>query len=341
MNTIHPTQTNSLRILAVDGGGVRGIIPARILKEIETRTGKQISQLFNAGTGTSTGGLVVLGLSVPNSAGVAEHKAQDLIDLYLNDSNKIFSTSMLKKITTGFGLWGAKYSRSNLDNITSEMFGDLRLSQTLYPTYIPIYSIEDDKPYILNSKAAAENVNNDFYVRDVAGATTAAPTYFPPKLFSSISGNVSYTAADGGIYANDPEIVAAKCVTDMNQNFDVSHVILVSIGTGRVKHIAKKITGDDGIIGWLKDKNMIADMMDADMNFDEIIAGGIFKNNRYRLEVCLQPGMEIMDNASVDNLNTLLNVTEEFIKINNEIINEICSALTGKISGSEDIVKVA
>src|SRR4051812_13347677 len=111
------SQPTSLKILVIDGGGVTDIIPARILKEIETRTGKRISELFNVGIGIGTGGLIILGLSVPNFGGSAKYFAQELLDLYLKDSKKIFSTSILRKIVTGYGLWGAKYSRVNFDRI--------------------------------------------------------------------------------------------------------------------------------------------------------------------------------------------------------------------------------
>jgi len=61
-----------------------------------------------------------------------------MVNLYLNDSNKIFNKSLLRNIWTGFGLWGAKYDRKNLDEILGNIFGDLCLSQTLYPVFIPI-----------------------------------------------------------------------------------------------------------------------------------------------------------------------------------------------------------
>ena len=115
--------TSTLRILSVDGGGVRGIIPARILQEIEKRTNKHTSELFDMSTGTSTGSLVVLGLGAPDKQGAPKNSAQDMVNLYLNDSNKIFNKSLLRNIWTGFGLWGAKYDRKNLDEILGNIFG--------------------------------------------------------------------------------------------------------------------------------------------------------------------------------------------------------------------------
>ena len=69
------------RILSIDGGGIRGIIPVTILASIEERTGKPISQLFDLIAGTSTGGILALGLTKPNSAGEPEYSAHDLCKL--------------------------------------------------------------------------------------------------------------------------------------------------------------------------------------------------------------------------------------------------------------------
>ncbi len=318
---------NTLRILSVDGGGVRGIIPARILQEIEKRTNKRTSELFDISTGTSTGSLVVLGLGIPNTQGTSKHSAQDIVNLYLNDSKKIFNKSLLRNIWTGFGLWGAKYNRNNLDKILSNMFGDLYLSQTLYHVFIPIYSITGSKPNIASTKAALKDKKYDFYLRDIAEVATAAPTYFAPKIISNISGNIKFTASDGGIYDNDPEIIALMSMNFMQPGFDINKVTLVSIGTGEVKHKIQAENGDNGVIGWLKDKDLVDDMMDAEMLMDEAISKSIFKNNRYRLEVELQPGMEAMDNVNGDNLKALLDITEEYIKNNDEVFNEICARL--------------
>lgn len=319
--------TNTLRILSVDGGGVRGIIPARILQEIEKRTNKHTSELFDMSTGTSTGSLVVLGLGAPDKQGAPKNSAQDMVNLYLNDSNKIFNKSLLRNIWTGFGLWGAKYDRKNLDEILGNIFGDLCLSQTLYPVFIPIYSITTSKPNIASTKAALKDKKYDFYVRDIAGVATAAPTYFSPKVISNISGNIKFTASDGGMYDNDPEIIAVMSMNFMNPEFNSDKVILVSIGTGEVKQTIQTQEGDNGVIGWLTEKDLVDNMMDAEMLMDEAITKSVFKGNRYRLEVTLQPGMEAMDNISDENLKALLDITEEYINDNDEIFNEICARL--------------
>ena len=84
-----------MKVLSIDGGGVRGIIPARILQEIEIRTNKHISQLFNIVSGTSTGGLLTLALTKPDTQGNPEFFAGYLVELYKERSKEIFANHLL------------------------------------------------------------------------------------------------------------------------------------------------------------------------------------------------------------------------------------------------------
>ena len=84
---------NVVKVLSIDGGGIRGIIPAMVLMEIERRTQRPIATLFDLVAGTSTGGILALGLAKPNGQGRPEHSAESLLGLYENDGAKIFSRS--------------------------------------------------------------------------------------------------------------------------------------------------------------------------------------------------------------------------------------------------------
>ena len=110
-------------ILSIDGGGVRGIVAARILHEIEKRTGKPIHQMVDLISGNSTGGIIALALVTPGVDGNARYSAMDLVALYQNRASEIFPRSYWHKIKTGVGLWGAKYDRAGLDKILEEKFG--------------------------------------------------------------------------------------------------------------------------------------------------------------------------------------------------------------------------
>ena len=87
------------KILAIDGGGIRGIIPATVLMEIERQTGKQIADLFDLIAGTSTGGILAVGLAKPGHDGRPEYAAADLRELYIQEATTIFPQSFWTKAT--------------------------------------------------------------------------------------------------------------------------------------------------------------------------------------------------------------------------------------------------
>ena len=104
---------NIIKVLSIDGGGVKGVVTIRILQEIEKRTNKTISQLFDIVTGTSTGGFIASALITPGQDGKPQYNAEYLMNLYLNELSNIFAPSISRKLLTGLGLWGSKYDRSS------------------------------------------------------------------------------------------------------------------------------------------------------------------------------------------------------------------------------------
>jgi len=318
-----------MKVLSIDGGGVRGIIPARILKEIETRTNKPISKLFNIVSGTSTGGLLTLAITKPNTQGNPEFSAENLVDLYMERSKEIFAKpSIIRKIKTGFGLWGSKYDRAAYDKILLQIFKDTLLSQSLCPVFIPIYSLGNSKPFIASTYFAARNKENDFYLRDIAGAASAAPTYFDPKKFRSPNSTTIYQGVDGGIYANNPELIGVTGVYLLHPSFEIGNIILLSLGTGdTVKN--NQNSGNDGDIGWLKNKDIIGSMMDAESAIAETAVTAMLKNsNHFRFQLHLPSELADMDNSSDNNLNALLEAAEDFIQQNTLSIDNLCKKLT-------------
>jgi patatin-like phospholipase/acyl hydrolase len=318
-----------IKVLSIDGGGVRGIIPARILQEIEKRTGKYISELFDIVSGTSTGGLLALGIVKANKLGKPEFSAQAMLDLYMQSSKKIFTKpSVIRKIKTGFGLWGSKYDRSVYDKILSEVFTNSLLSETICPVFIPIYSLENFKPFISGTYFAANNKVNDFYLSDIAAATSAAPTYFDPRPFRSPNGGHTYQGVDGGIYANNPELIGVTGVYLMHPNFEVGNIILLSLGTGDVIKTNEN-NGNNGDIGWLKDKDIIGDMIDAESALAETaITAMLKKSNHFRFQLNIPNKVSAMDNSSSTNLKKLLKIAENFILENSNSIDDLCRKLT-------------
>ena len=331
-------------ILTIDGGGVRGVVASRILDEIEKRTGKQIHEMVDIISGNSTGGIIALALVVPNGNGKAKYSASDLVDLYMLRSQEIFPVSYWHKAKTGFGLWGARYDRSGLDNILKEKFSDSLLSDTLKPVIVISYSLDRSSPHIWSTYAINNKKSpNNYFLRDIAGATSAAPTYFSPKIITGYDGGACYLnseangtktlcyEADGGIYANNPSIVALTSAYKFNPGIGREEIVLISIGTGSIS-LSKEVDKlkNDGVTGWLLDANLIDVMMSAEGDILEW-ESEILGINTKRLQVKLDQHLGSMDDASSSHMNALLTATETFIKNNSSVIDEICKILSTNV----------
>lgn len=318
-------QQQQLRVLSIDGGGVRGIIPARILREIETRTGKRTHELFDLIVGNSTGGILALGLVTPDEKGQAKFTAQDLVSFYQQNCPKIFSHSWWRKLSTGWGLWNPKYSRDNLDKILKEVLGDVRMSQTLKPAVVTSYSLDQSLPHLWTTRHAKQLPNHDYYIRDVAGATSAAPTYFPPKVITTPDGSTLHEV-DGGLWANNPEFTVIEELKAMGVTAD-TEVLMVALGTGQVKlNRPTKDLKNSGIIGWLINANLIDIMMSAESEWSESVATALFPNN-HRLQVPIAPEISEMDNSSKENMESLLKAAEVYLQAQHKVVEELCKVL--------------
>lgn len=153
--TMNTTPNTKYKILAIDGGGIRGIIPALILAEIEKRTQKQIFSLFDLITGTSSGGILALGLTKPrlnptpsDSALIAEYSAEDLVKLFAEYGAEIFYEPFWEKF---FGqiediFIQPKYSSQSREEIFTRYFGDAFLATNLTEVFVPSYDIEQRIP---------------------------------------------------------------------------------------------------------------------------------------------------------------------------------------------------
>jgi patatin-like phospholipase/acyl hydrolase len=311
-------------MLSIDGGGIRGIIPARILQEIEQRTGQPIYKLFDFITGNSTGGLLALALTTPSNNGV-RYKAKDILGMYQKRGKGIFPYSIWRNIKTGNGLWGAKYDRSNLDALLEELFDNEVLSNALTPVLVLSYSIKNSDAHLWNSDIAKTDIKRDFYLKDVASATSAAPTYFEPKKLQNVKRTKSCYEADGGIFANNPAIIAITDVRTRHPNINKKNLNLISIGTGKVALREPSELSNAGIFGWVMQAKLIDVMMATNCELSEWQSSVL--SNSIRIQIELEQELGAMDNVSKENINKLLTVAENYININTDKIDKICNDL--------------
>ena len=174
---------DTARILSIDGGGIRGIIPALILQRIEERTGKQVSEMFHMIAGTSTGGILACTLTASGVDG-KPHPAADIADLYRKRGSEIFNSSFWHGFGSLGGIVDEKYESKNLERILKKYLGATKLSDIAQDLLITTYNIKTRQPFFFKSwKARGEKLrtgeteqDRNFLLRDVARATSAAPT---------------------------------------------------------------------------------------------------------------------------------------------------------------------
>src|SRR4051812_14409942 len=140
MTIQHVTQKAKIRILSIDGGGIRGLIPALILNEIERLTAKPVSSLFDLIAGTSTGGILALALCVPNRNGDGPaHSASDVAQFYENDGPMIFSRSLRYTLLSLNGLLRSRYPSKAMEQVLERFYGGSRLKDALTSLLVPSY----------------------------------------------------------------------------------------------------------------------------------------------------------------------------------------------------------
>ena len=186
------------KILSIDGGGIRGIIPGMLLVALERRLKRQtnnpeaaIVDYFDFFAGTSTGGILTCLLLCPSD----EHpnrprfSAQEALDLYISHGSAIFQAGFFRRLVAKFGLLSERYPSATLEHILSTYFGETRLSQLLKPCIVTAYNIELRKTHFFRQQTAiSRGDTRDFLLRDVCRATSAAPTYFSVAEVFSLPG---------------------------------------------------------------------------------------------------------------------------------------------------------
>lgn len=248
-------------ILSLDGGGIRGIVPGQILTHIENLLKEvyddptyKIADHFDLIAGTSTGGILACAYLL-GDYGRPKYSAKEVVDIYFERGDDIFSIPLFHKIRSAGGVLDEKYPADGLEETLDDFFGNARLKDLLKPTLITAYDIKRRKAHFFTQHDASDPDHN-FYIKDIARATSAAPTYFEVSKIKSES-NKYFPLVDGGLFANNPALCA---FAEMRNKFSTkerkitaSDMLLLSIGTGHSKEsYSYDEVKDWGLAKWIK-----------------------------------------------------------------------------------------
>lgn len=207
-------------VLTLDGGGMRGLFEAHVLEALEQALGRPITDVFDLVAGTSTGGVLALGVTV------SARSPRELVELYEEHGPRIFRRTALARVRQ---LFVSKYRRTQLDETLRLELGEARLSSAHPRTVVPAFSLARRDIVWFDSDCRrpfprVKVADCDPPAWQVAAATSAAPTYFEPAQVEGADGEW----LDGGVGANDPTPFAMALALDERPD----EVLTLSIGTG-------------------------------------------------------------------------------------------------------------
>jgi len=246
INSENDSRKPQFQILALDGGGIKGLFSAAFLAKLEEDLAIRITDHFDLLTGTSTGGIIALGLA----AGL---KPKEIVDFYKVHGPNIFNYKGGKVAKWCKHLQGVLYNSEYLENALRDAFGEITLGECKKRVVIPSYNLDRDSVYIFKT-GHHPRLRRDQHVPlwKVAMATSAAPTYF--SSFKKID---HIRLIDGGIWANNPSVVGITEAVSL-LDIDLKDIRLLNIGTtSEVVHRGEPLdTG--GLWAWKKDAITIA-----------------------------------------------------------------------------------
>jgi patatin-like phospholipase/acyl hydrolase len=240
-------ETRNFRILAIDGGGIRGIFPAAVLAGLEERYlgGRSIAGYFDLVAGTSTGGIIALGLAAGLAAG-------NLRQLYIERGNEIFpphGSGFIGRLGRRLSAWRRllhySYDQAALARVLTESLGDRKLGSAQVRLCIPSFEGVHGEVYIFKTPHHPD-FRKDLHepMLKVALATSAAPTYYRPLR------DAGYIFVDGGVWANNPIMIA---LTEALTSFNVprEQVRILSLGCGDNPYsVAGRKISKGGMLHW-------------------------------------------------------------------------------------------
>ena len=347
-------------ILAVDGGGMRGIVPAFILKKTNEELRKRgilrpLYSYFDLVSGTSTGALIALGLTAPvDNLGIKKEEGEDwevtviiekgrfrktteivkkgeierlgdpeeLLSLYTENGKKIFIPDDAK------GIWRlvgkvTKMLGDKYDTVPLEMFLDEVYGDTLLSeAKVPTMAVSTDTNGCKSFIFRSWD-SHGFLVREAARATSAAPTYFAPAVFIDRETNEKLTLIDGGMIANNPILATYIEARKLYPNADEFRILSISTASSIcVLHPEEYTTN----LEWLS--HLTSAYSSANMN---ISLEGVESIKGVRVDRIWEPVLEKkikLDDTSKEAVDALMEAAEKIWDMDKEKIYSFLDEVT-------------
>ncbi len=323
----------TVKILSIDGGGIRGYIPALVLEKLSAiMKNNNINASFNGNfdiiAGTSSGALTALGMTVPcknkdSSANIARYSMSEIVNIYETCRTDIFPEKIIEKIAVLEQAFHGKYNSSGLEKLLDSMFGNYTMGDCLGSVLISGFDILSNKPVIIGN-------NDNFYMKDVARGSSAAPTFFEPAMVESISKDKQYCMVDGAMAANNPAMFA---YTEAMQKFPKAEkIVILSLGTGYSRdHYSYEQVKNWGFVEWILPTNgtpIYSIMSSAQEGCVGIQLRQLPNVDYYRINPVLSRESLEIDNISFENMRVLKSAAGKVIEENKDLLLKLARDLT-------------
>ncbi|MTI42484.1 patatin-like phospholipase/acyl hydrolase [Roseibium hamelinense] len=334
-------------ILSIDGGGIRGLIPLRVLESLESRLAQRaikepMHKHFDLMCGTSTGGLIVAGLAAPKPGGEKGEAAatiKELRDFYELEARDIFTYSLGKRLARAFinpfNLFDETYDARPLERLLKERFGWTSMASALTKIVLTSYDIEQRKAvFMTNGLEENGSRPNDYYFWQAVRATTAAPSYFEPARVENLSTGKEEAMVDGGVFMNDPAMAAYLEARKLG--FSSEDTVIISLGTGQSQKrpFPYKQAIGWGALGWMQPSKgvpILSMFSDGQSQTASYQASRLFTElgsaQYYRLNGVLDPESEDFDNARPGNLIALNGTADRIIRDETVMLDRLADML--------------
>ena len=290
-----------MKVLAIDGGGIRGLIPARVLAEIERRCGRRAGELFDLVAGTSTGAIIACAITRPQPLA-----AERIARIYLDEGPDIFHRSLLKRITSAEGYLDERYDSDGLVTSLRRHLGAARLADAAPPVLLTAYDLERRRAMLLGA-------GDDVSMVDAAHASSAAPSYFEPVRVGEL------TLVDGGVFATNPAMCAYA-------RLDGDADLVVSLGCGEhTRRLPYEEVRGWGRLEWARPVlDVVFDgTSDAvDMQLEALLGAGYV-----RFQTPLDEASDDLDDVTPENLAALEREAERLIAARDDELDRLCARL--------------
>lgn len=318
------------RILCIDGGGIRGLIPALVLADLERRIAARargpvaLHRCFDIIAGTSTGGIIAAGLVAPAADGGAACSAADLVTLYREHGREIFPHDPVHFAERALGF---PYSARPVEALLQRFIGERAwTADALTNVLLPAYDLLRRRAVFMAGGPDYPPGETSYLLHEAARATSAAPTYFRPERIAGAASD-ELLAIDGGVFANDPALAALTEARKLGWPLD--RIELLSIGTGRLDKpypTARRWT----LLGWVnpfRHVPLLSILAQAGSSTISYQVGALLDAKRYTRVSFELPRERAIDDVSPAHLAEMTDVASAWIANNAALLDDWAARL--------------